>query len=112
MPSPTPGRALVERAIGDGAHLVIDITRRTVAYGRPPTGSPLQRLTAPVFLAPLLVIMFALAAMMLVVMLVVAAFLSAVLALTAFFVRRRLPPPVGTGREPVQVCLSPRKARS
>ena len=91
MPSPTEGHTLPKRALHRGAHIAINVTRRTVDYTQPTTGTRLQRFAAGLLLVPVLVIMLALAAIVLVMMLVVAAFLFAALALTAFFIRRRLP---------------------
>jgi hypothetical protein len=70
--------------------MLIRVTRRTVAYTRPQTGTRLQRLAAGVLLVPVLIVVLALATLLLVLMLVITLFFSLVLALTAIFARRRL----------------------
>jgi hypothetical protein len=73
-----------------GALVVVDVTRRTVAYGRPAGGTRLQRLGALLLLVPALLLMLTLTTILFVVLLLVAAFIAAALALPAFFLQRRL----------------------
>jgi hypothetical protein len=80
--------ALAERAARSGARVVVNLGRRTVAWTWPTTGSPLRRLTAPLLLVPLLIVLFALAVLF-VMLLLLAASISVALALTAFLTRRR-----------------------
>jgi ABC-type dipeptide/oligopeptide/nickel transport system permease subunit len=79
------GDALPERAMRGGTQMVINVTRRSVAYARPTTDSRLRRLTAPVLLLPAVVILFTLAAVVFLTMLVVAMLLFAAFALFALF---------------------------
>jgi uncharacterized membrane protein len=70
--------------------MVMNMTRRTVAYPRSPTRKRLHRLAAPLLLIPVLMIIFALAAILLVAMVIFAAFFAAAVALTALLVRPRV----------------------
>ena len=91
MDSLKRARPLPDRTMSRGAHLVIETTRRAFDSVTPTTESRLQRLSAPVLLAPLMPIIFAIMAIALVLMVTVAAFVAAAIALAAVFLRRRVP---------------------
>jgi hypothetical protein len=92
MRSPAEGHALPERAVRGGAHLAVNLTRRTVRYAQPTAKSPMQQLAALLLLVPLFVLMVVLAAILLVAVLIASVLLAATLAFAALFIRRRLPP--------------------
>jgi uncharacterized membrane protein len=80
--------AFPDRAVRGGAHIAMNVTRRTMAYARPPTRKRLHRVAAPLLIIPTLMIVLALAAILLIAMVIVAAFFTAALALVASSVRR------------------------
>jgi hypothetical protein len=89
MPKPRD-HAFPDRVVRGGAHIAMNLTRRTVAYARPPTRKRPYRVAALLLIMPTLMIVLALAAILLIALVLVAAFFSAALVLIASPVRRRV----------------------